>query len=83
MAENKTRENDGSVEAFLSTVGDEQKRQDSYALIDIMRQAAKAEPKMWGNSNVGLGSYHYTYASGREGDAPPVGFSPRKQKASQ
>ncbi len=79
MAELKTKPNDLSVEEFLNGVADEQKRQDSFAVLDLMKQVTKTEPKMWGNSIVGFGSYHYRYASGREADWFLVGFSPRKQ----
>lgn len=79
MAELKTKLNDASVEDFLNTIEDEQKRDDSFAVLKLMKQAAKAEPKMWGSSIVGFGSYHYKGASGREGDWMLVGFSPRKQ----
>jgi hypothetical protein len=44
-----------------------------------MKQVTKAEPRMWGSSIVGFGSYHYKYESGREGDWFVTGFSPRKQ----
>src|SRR5512139_3897502 len=79
MAEAKTQRTRRSVAAFLNTIPDEQKRKDAYAIVDIMRKATKAEPVMWGSSIVGFGAYHYKYASGREGDAPLIGFSPRKQ----
>lgn len=79
MAELKTKLNDASVEKFLKTVTDKQKRADCFALVDLMRKITKAEPKMWGSSIVGFGSYHYKYASGREADWMLVGFSPRKQ----
>jgi hypothetical protein len=79
MAELKTKRNDRSVEAFLKGIPDEQKRRDAGTILDIMRKATQEEPKMWGSSIVGFGAYHYKYASGREGDAPLIGFSPRKQ----
>jgi hypothetical protein len=79
MAENKTRETDASVEAFLNAVPDERKRADSYAILKMMEEITGEEAKMWGDSIVGFGSYHYKYASGHEGDAPMAGFSPRKQ----
>jgi hypothetical protein len=79
MAELKTKPNDQSVEAFLSQVEDERKRQDCYTILAIMRQVTESEAKMWGDSIVGFGSYHYRYASGREGDWFLTGFSPRKQ----
>lgn len=75
----KTTENDNSVNAFLDTVDDNTKRADAYALVDAMRAVTKFEPRMWGTAIVGFGRYHYRYDSGREGDAPLVGFSPRKQ----
>ena len=79
MAELKTKRNDQSVEAFLNRIPDERKRRDAFTVLDIMRKATKAEPQMWGSSIVGFGTYHYKYASGREGDWPLTGFSPRKQ----
>jgi hypothetical protein len=63
------------IDAFADT---EQKKLDSHELIDIMYQATGYEPKMWGPSIIGFGTYHYKYDSGHEGDAPLVGFSPRK-----
>lgn len=78
-AELKTKLNDASVEDFLNTIGDEETRADCYEIMKIMKQVTKVEPKMWGASIVGFGSYHYKGASGREGDWFPVGFSPRKQ----
>lgn len=79
MAELKTRPTDKSVTAFLNNIADEQKRQDCFAILGMMQQATGAAAKMWGDSIVGFGSYHYKYASGREGDWFLVGFSPRKQ----
>ena len=79
MAELKTKPTDQSVEAFLSGLSDEKKRQDSFTLLDLMKKVTGAEPKMWGSSIIGFGDYHYTYASGREGDWFLTGFSPRKQ----
>jgi hypothetical protein len=79
MAELKTKPSDLSVEEFLNSITDDQKCQDTFVLRDLMRQVTRAEPKMWGSSIVCFGSYHYRYASGREGDWFLVGFSPRKQ----
>jgi hypothetical protein len=79
MAELKTKPNDRSVEDFLDGVTDDKKRQACYTILDIMKQATKSEPVMWGDSIVGFGTYHYKYASGREGDWFLTGFSPRKQ----
>lgn len=79
MAQLKTQKNDESVVDFLNSVEDERKRQDSFAILDMMSEATGEEPIMWGSSIVGFGSYHYKYASGREGDWFKTGFSPRKQ----
>jgi hypothetical protein len=79
MAENKTKQNEQSVEEFLTRIPDEKKRQDSFAILDLMKKVTGMEPKMWGDAIIGFGSYHYKYASGREGDSPLAGFSPRKQ----
>ncbi|MCP5051791.1 MAG: DUF1801 domain-containing protein [bacterium] len=79
MAELKTKPNDANVESFLNGVADETKRQDCFTLLELMKQITGAEPKMWGGSIVGFGSYHYKYESGREGDWFLSGFSPRKQ----
>ena len=79
MAELKTKQTDESVEAFLNGIADEQRRADCYTILKLMQQVTKAKPKMWGSSIVGFGSYHYKYASGREGDWMLVAFSPRKQ----
>jgi hypothetical protein len=79
MAELKTKPNSGNVEAFLESVDDEKKKADSIEILSIMKEVTGEEPKMWGDSIVGFGSYHYKYASGREGDWFIAGFSPRKQ----
>ena len=79
MAELKTKQNNRSVDRFLKSIPDKQKRQDCLALVKLMQQVTRAEPKMWGSSIIGFGSYHYTYASGHEGDTCLVGFSPRKR----
>ena len=79
MAELKTQPNDQNVEAFLDGILDEKKRRDCYMILEVMRQATQAEPKMWGSNIVGFGSYRYTYASGQAGDWFLAGFSPRKQ----
>jgi len=79
VAELKTQKNEASVEAFLEGVTGEKKREDSYAILELMREVTGEEPAMWGDSIVGFGSYHYKYASGREGEWFLSGFSPRKQ----
>ena len=78
MAEPKTKETNESVSQFLDKVADPQRREDCYAVADIMRAVTKEEPKMWGTSIVGFGRYHYKGKSGREGEWPIIGFSPRK-----
>ena len=79
MAELKTKMNDASVMDFLNMIADEQRRQDCYTILDLMRKATRSEAKMWGSSIVGLGNYTVKYAGGRESDWLLVGFSPRKQ----
>ena len=79
MAENKTKETKQSVEKFLNSVKDEKRKIDCFKVLEIMKKITKHEPKMWGPSIVGFGSYHYKYESGREGDFLITGFSPRAQ----
>ena len=79
MAKNKTEPTQASVERFIRTFANsEQKQKDSYELIDLMKKVSGHEPTMWGPSIIGFGTQHYRYASGHEGDAPIIGFSPRK-----
>ncbi|GGA73818.1 DUF1801 domain-containing protein [Ornithinibacillus halotolerans] len=82
MYELKTKETDNSVIEFIETVESEKKKADAYQLLDIFTETTGYPAKMWGPSIIGFGSYHYKYASGHEGDAPLVGFSPRKAKIS-
>lgn len=77
--QNKTVANALSVKDFLDAVEQDKKRIDSYELLSIMERITGEKPVMWGTSIVGFGSYHYKYESGREGDMPKIGFSPRKQ----
>lgn len=79
MAQLKTKPHDADVAAFINAVEDEGRRNDCLALVELMRDVVGEEPRMWGSSIVGFGSYHYEYASGHEGDAALVGFSPRKR----
>lgn len=79
MAELKTKKTDASVEAFLDGVADPRRREDARVVLGLMKRITGEEPKMWGPSIVGFGSYTYTYASGQTGDWPIAGFSPRKQ----
>ena len=79
MAEPKTKPTRASVKAFLDAVEDERKRRDCWEVIKMMASVTGNKPKMWGTSIIGFGSYHYKYRSGREGDWPITGLSPRKQ----
>ncbi|MFZ1289919.1 MAG: DUF1801 domain-containing protein [Melioribacteraceae bacterium] len=79
MYELKTKINDANVENFLNKVDDENRKNLSYRILELMKKVTNEEPKMWGSSIVGFGSYHYKYKSGHEGDMCLVGFSPRKQ----
>lgn len=78
MAENKTKPTKASVAAFIAAIADDSRRADARTLVKLMQAASGEKPKMWGPSIVGFGSAHYVYDSGREGDMPIVGFSPRK-----
>ncbi|SOC02315.1 uncharacterized protein DUF1801 [Ureibacillus xyleni] len=80
--EQKTKETDASVIEFIESVDSPKKREDAYKLLQIFEETSGFEAKMWGPSIIGFGSYHYKYATGHEGDAPLVGFSPRKAKIS-
>lgn len=77
--ENKTVANDASVEDFIGSVQNDQRREDAFKLVKIFREVTGYQPKMWGSAIIGFGTYHYKYASGREGDMPLTGFSPRVQ----
>ncbi|WP_207492499.1 DUF1801 domain-containing protein [Aridibaculum aurantiacum] len=80
---NKTNETEVSVTDFIeSYVENEQKKADTYRLVELMQEWSGFEPRMWGPTIIGFGSYHYKYASGHEGDAPILGFSPRKPEFS-
>lgn len=78
MYELKTKVNDGSVSNFLNMIDNLQKREDAFRLLDIFTEVTGLEAKMWGDSMVGFGSYHYKYPSGHEGEFFLTGFSPRK-----
>ncbi len=78
MAENKTQPTDEPVEDFLARIDDPKRRADCETIVALMQRAAGAPPVMWGTAIVGFGRYRYTYASGRTGDWPLIGFSPRK-----
>ncbi|MCR8632168.1 DUF1801 domain-containing protein [Paenibacillus radicis (ex Xue et al. 2023)] len=82
MYEQKTKETDSSVIEFIENVKNLKMREDAFKLLDIFSETTGYPAKMWGPSIIGFGSYHYKYESGHEGDAPLVGFSPRKAKIS-
>jgi hypothetical protein len=79
VAENRTRETDASVEAFIAGIADPQQQADARTLITLLGEITGHEPRMWGPSIVGFDAYHYRYASGREGDMAAASFSPRAQ----
>ena len=81
-SENKTKATEVPVEEFMAGVSPARRKKDGEALIEMMREITGHEPKMWGPSIIGFGSVHYKYASGREGDWPILGFSPRKASLS-
>ena len=79
MAELKTKPTGESVKDFINRIPDEERRADCVQVAKLMEEITGKKPKMWGTSIVGFGTYHYKYASGREGDWPVTGFSPRKK----
>lgn len=82
MSEAKTKATTASVEAYLSGIEDESRREDCRAIMALMSRVTKQKPVMWGSGIVGFGSYHYRYDSGRKGDACITGFSSRKSDIS-
>lgn len=78
-AEPKTKKTKASVDRFINSLANEQTRTDCFEIVKMMKQAAKAEPAMWGDSIVGFGEYTMTYANGSQLPWPMIGFSPRKQ----
>ena len=79
MAELKTQPTKASVKEFFNQISDKERRDDCIAVAKMMEEITGHKPKMWGPSIVGFGTYHYKYASGREGDWPIAAFSPRKK----
>ncbi len=79
MAELKTKQNSASVNDLINSIEDEKRRKDCRTVLAMMQEITGDKPKMWGESIIGFGSYHYRYESGREGDWFLTGFSPRKQ----
>ena len=78
MAETKTKPTEVSVDDFINAVESPKKREDAFALKQMMEEITGEKATMWGPTIIGFGTYHYKYATGHEGDAPIVGFSPRK-----
>ena len=79
MAELKTKPNDKSIADYLNSVENDTKREDSFTILELMKEVTGVEPIMWGDSIIGFGTYHYKYASGREANWFLTGFSPRVQ----
>ncbi len=83
LAQIKTKPTSSSVEDFINSIADEQKRKDSFIILDLMEKAMKVKPKMWGSSMIGFGEVRYkSPATGREVDWFKIGFSPRKANLS-
>ena len=82
MAENKTQKTGASVDEFIASVENRRRREDGLTLLHMMKEITGLVPEMWGPSIVGFGEYHYKYDSGREGDMPLTGFSPRSRSLS-
>ena len=74
----KTTENTVNVKDFIKKIPEAQRQKDALTIVDMMEKQSGFAAKMWGPVIIGFGSYHYVYESGHEGDAPLVGFSPRK-----
>jgi len=79
MAELKTKKSTKSVREFLKSVPHEERRRDAETVVKLMQQVTKKKPAMWGPAIIGFDTYHYTYASGHEGDMCRIGLSPRKE----
>ena len=79
LVEIKTKQTLASVAAFIDSVPDEQKRKDSFAILEMMKKITGEQPEMWGGSIIGFGNIHLKYDSGRELDWMKIGFSPRAQ----
>ena len=82
MTQNKTVQTNASVDEFIASIIHPTRRQDAAVLVDLFSKVTGYAPKMWGDSIVGFGQYHYRYATGREGDFLATGFSPRKSNLS-
>ncbi len=78
MAENKTKPTSASVADFIAAIENPHRRADALVSLAIYKEVTGLQPVMWGPSIIGFGSIHYVYETGREGDMPAAGFSPRK-----
>lgn len=78
MAENKTKPTPASVDEFIAAIENPRRRTDALTALKIYKEVTGLTPVMWGSSIIGFGSLHYVYETGREGDMPAAGFSPRK-----
>jgi len=78
MAENKTKPTTASVIDFIESIENPRRKVEAYHLLELYKEVTQLPPVMWGPSIIGFGSLHYIYDSGREGDMPAAGFSPRK-----
>lgn len=79
MRENKTQQTPASPVEFIMRLENEKRKDDSLEILKMMEEISGEKGRMWGESIVGFGNYHYKYASGKEGDWFVIGFSPRKQ----
>lgn len=77
MSVPKTKPTEVSAESHIAAITNEEQRNDARTLVALMRRVTRQEPRMWGPSIVGFGSYHYKYASGHEGDSALAGFAVR------
>jgi len=73
----RTRPTEVSAESYIAAIANEEQRSDAQRLVALMRKVTRQEPKMWGPSIVGFGSYHYKYATGHEGDSALAAFASR------
>ena len=77
MPEPKTKPTEVSAESHIASIANEEQRNDAQTLVALMQRVTRQEPRMWGPSIIGFGSYHYKYASGHEGDSALTGFAVR------
>ena len=80
MSDAKTGMTDEDIGEFLARVTPERRQQDAHVLDQLFRRATGWQPRIWGPSIIGYGSYAYRYTSGREGVFLATGFAPRRAK---